>query len=55
MTADSDNPLVLNVLHASSTAYSFNPDKNIEDVVSKLLILFLKIPYPKQISGGNPV
>ncbi|XP_064643325.1 dolichyl-diphosphooligosaccharide--protein glycosyltransferase 48 kDa subunit-like [Lineus longissimus] len=31
MTADSDNPLVLNVLHASSTAYSFNPDKTIDD------------------------
>ncbi|XP_074654507.1 dolichyl-diphosphooligosaccharide--protein glycosyltransferase 48 kDa subunit-like [Tubulanus polymorphus] len=31
MVADPENPLVLSVLHASSTAYSFNPDKNIDD------------------------
>lgn len=31
MTADPENPLVLNVLHASSTAYSFNPDEKIEE------------------------
>ncbi|KAK3090175.1 hypothetical protein FSP39_009732 [Pinctada imbricata] len=31
MVADTDNPLVLNVLHASSTAYSFNPDKQVTD------------------------
>ncbi|OWF43409.1 dolichyl-diphosphooligosaccharide--protein glycosyltransferase 48 kDa subunit-like [Mizuhopecten yessoensis] len=31
MIADPENPLVLNVLHASSTAYSFNPDAKIED------------------------
>ena len=34
MVADPENPLVLNVLHASSTAYSFNPDLKIEDVSS---------------------
>ena len=32
MTADVDNPLVLNVLHASSNAYSFNPDEKISEV-----------------------
>lgn len=32
MTADSENPLVLNVLHASSTAYSFNPNNKIDEV-----------------------
>lgn len=31
MTADSENPLVLNVLHASSTAYSFNPNNKIDE------------------------
>ena len=31
MTADVDNPLVLSVLTASSTAYSFNPDEKIEE------------------------
>ena len=31
MTADAENPLVLSVLSASSTAYSFNPDEKIEE------------------------
>lgn len=31
MTADPENPLVLAVLSASSTAYSFNPDEKIEE------------------------
>ncbi|CAG2227728.1 dolichyl-diphosphooligosaccharide--protein glycosyltransferase 48 kDa subunit-like [Mytilus galloprovincialis] len=31
MVADQENPLVMNVLHASSTAYSFNPDTKIDD------------------------
>ena len=31
MTADQDNPLVLDVLHASWTAYSFNPDEKISE------------------------
>ena len=31
MTADPDNPLVLDVLHASWTAYSFNPDEKITE------------------------
>jgi len=31
MTADPDNPLVLDVMHASSTAYSFFPDENISE------------------------
>ncbi len=32
MTADPDNPLVLNILHGSSSAYSFNPDEAITEV-----------------------
>ena len=32
MTSDSSNPLVLEVLPASSTAYSFNPDEPIDEV-----------------------
>jgi len=31
MTADPDNPLILDVLHASWTAYSFNPDERITE------------------------
>ncbi|XP_064610826.1 LOW QUALITY PROTEIN: dolichyl-diphosphooligosaccharide--protein glycosyltransferase 48 kDa subunit-like [Liolophura sinensis] len=31
MTADPENPLLLNLLHASSTAYSFNPDEKIDE------------------------
>ncbi|CAI9734829.1 dolichyl-diphosphooligosaccharide--protein glycosyltransferase 48 kDa subunit-like [Octopus vulgaris] len=31
MIADSENPLVLNVLHGSSTAYSFNPNNKIDE------------------------
>ncbi|KAL5013140.1 hypothetical protein ScPMuIL_007410 [Solemya velum] len=31
MVADPDNPLVLSVLHAASTAYSFDPDLPIDD------------------------
>lgn len=32
MVSDPENPLVLNVLHASSTAYSHNPVEKIEEV-----------------------
>ena len=31
MVADPENPLVLSVLHASSTAYSYQPDVPIDD------------------------
>ncbi|ELU08378.1 hypothetical protein CAPTEDRAFT_181863 [Capitella teleta] len=31
MAADSQNPLLLSVLHASSTAYSFNPDEAVTE------------------------
>lgn len=31
MTADAENPLVLDILHASWTAYSFNPDEKITE------------------------
>lgn len=38
MVADPENPLVLSVLHASSTAYSFSPDKAIDDVSNTLSV-----------------
>lgn len=31
MIADTTNPLVMNVMHASSTAYSYNPDDDVLD------------------------
>lgn len=31
MSLDSDNPLVLNILHASKTAYSYFVDENIKE------------------------
>lgn len=31
MVSDASNPLVLDVLHASSTAYSYNPDEEVLD------------------------
>jgi len=31
IAADDQNPLLINLLHASSNAYSFNPDKPVED------------------------
>lgn len=33
MTADNDNPLVLEILTASSTAYSYYPDEKISEVI----------------------
>ena len=38
MTADPDNPLVLEVLTASSTAYSYYPDVKISEVNSFFFI-----------------
>ena len=35
MTADPDNPLVLEILTASSTAYSYFPDEKITEVCLK--------------------
>ena len=32
MTADPSNPLVIDILHASPSAYSFNPDEQIKEV-----------------------
>ena len=37
MTAESDNPLVLSVLHAASTAYSFKPNEAIKEVRQHLI------------------
>lgn len=37
MVADPENPLVLNVLHASSTAYSFNPDDPVRYVIGVIV------------------
>jgi len=31
MIADATNPLVLDIMHASSTAYSYNPDEEVLD------------------------
>ena len=31
MVADQENPLVLDILHGSSSAYSFNPDVEINE------------------------
>lgn len=31
MVADTTNPLVLDIMHASSTAYSHNPDEEVTD------------------------
>lgn len=44
MVADSDNQLILEILTASSTAYSFNPDEPIREVKSvHFEILLLRI------------
>ena len=46
MTADPDNPLVLDVLHGSSTAYSFDPDEEITEVVTSYpLLVVLLVPH----------
>lgn len=37
LIADKENPLVLEVLTASSTAYSYKPDSPIEEVISFFL------------------
>ena len=33
MVADEENPLVLDILHADSSAYSFNPDEPVDEVL----------------------
>lgn len=51
LLVDPDNPLVLEVLTASSTAYSYDPDKEISEVceisklmykISSVMLLFFK-------------
>ena len=39
MTADTDNPLVMEVLTASSTAYSYYPDVKISEVCKVFIVL----------------
>ena len=39
MVADEENPLVLNVLHADSTAYSFAPDEEVSEVSQRIPFL----------------
>lgn len=39
MVSDPDNPLVLSLLKASSTAYSYKPDEKIEEVINEFLII----------------
>lgn len=34
MVSDPDNPLVLSLLKASSTAYSYNPTEKIDEVLT---------------------
>lgn len=46
MTADSDNPLVLEILTASSTAYSYYPDEKITEVSVYSLFYTTCIYYP---------
>lgn len=41
MTADIDNPLVLEVVTASSTAYSYYPDVKISEVISEKNIIYV--------------
>ena len=40
MTADPQNPLVLDVLHASSTAYSYFANEDISEVYKSRLLSF---------------
>ena len=40
MTADTDNPLVLEILTASSTAYSYYTDEKITEVQFNFFFLF---------------
>src|SRR5207245_1341551 len=59
MISDQNNPLVLDILMASSTAYSYNPDKKITEVRAKrsllysiLLISLIFLQYPHAV-GKN--
>lgn len=50
MTADPDNPLVMDVLTASSTAYSYYPDVKISEVCTSFLCtLKLQVNYHEQL------
>lgn len=42
LIADKENPLVLEVLTASSTAYSYKPDSPIEEVVFGAFEIYIK-------------
>ena len=43
MTADVSNPLVMKILTASSTAYSFSTDSMIDDVSNELAYISFNI------------
>lgn len=45
MVSDQNNPLVLDLLIASSTAYSYNPSKKITEVQVFTCILHILIPF----------
>ena len=42
MVADQDNPLTLEILSASSTAYSYYPDDKISEVCIKFELNFIQ-------------
>jgi hypothetical protein len=39
MTTDPENPLLIDILSASNTAYTYKPDDKIVDVIFKLFLL----------------
>ena len=52
MTADTDNPLVMEVLTASSTAYSYYPDVKISEVCKALM--FYPVPVERGLGVKEP-
>lgn len=52
MTADTDNPLVMEVLTASSTAYSYYPDVKISEVCKALI--FYPVPVERGLGVKEP-
>ena len=54
MTADTDNPLVLEVVTASSTAYSYYPDVKISEVCESVLFVALSCPVKRGLDVNKP-
>uniref|UniRef100_A0A1I8JQN9 Dolichyl-diphosphooligosaccharide--protein glycosyltransferase 48 kDa subunit n=1 Tax=Macrostomum lignano TaxID=282301 RepID=A0A1I8JQN9_9PLAT len=55
MTADSANPLVLPILHADSTAYSFNPERSIDDYPMLLARPLCSLPACRLANNARAV